>query len=110
MRLNPLPAPCLVLLMLLAGATPNATLAQQTSLDLPALFSDHMVIQREDTVRVWGWAAPGDTVTVELAGASAEAVAAEDGSWRVELPPMEAGGPHTLTVTATEMLRFEDVL
>ncbi|MFA6109030.1 MAG: 9-O-acetylesterase, partial [Candidatus Latescibacterota bacterium] len=33
---------------------------------LPALFGDHMVLQREQPIRVWGWAAPGEPITIDL--------------------------------------------
>jgi len=63
---------------------------------LAQLFSDHLVIQREMPVPVWGWAEAGETISVELAGVTAVAVAGPDGSWRVTLPPMSAGGPFEL--------------
>lgn len=56
-----------------------------------------MVLQREQSLPVWGWATPGATVTVELAGHRAQGTAAADGKWQVSLPALQAGGPHTLT-------------
>jgi len=66
---------------------------------LAAVFSDHMVLQRGCPVPVWGWAAPGQKVTVTVAGKKAEATADAGGRWKAELPALEAGGPHTLVVT-----------
>ena len=81
-----------------------------SELKLPALFSDHMVLQREATCPVWGWADDGTTVTVEIDGQSAETVA-QDGRWQVELPALEAGGPYTLTICADdETIELDDVL
>ena len=34
---------------------------------LPSVFSDHMVLQRDSIVPIWGWAAPGEVVTVVIA-------------------------------------------
>ena len=48
---------------------------------LAALFSDHMVLQRDIAIPVWGWAEPGRHVTVEVAGNSAGATAGTDGKW-----------------------------
>jgi sialate O-acetylesterase len=63
---------------------------------LHPLFSDHSVLQRDRTIRVWGKADPGEAVTVTLGAASAGATAGRDGAWRVELPAMPAGGPYRL--------------
>lgn len=96
--------------MCLGTAIPASSLAQTDALRLPAVFSDHMIVQREQPIRVWGWGAAGDTVHVTLADVSAEAVVADDGSWSAELPELMAGGPHTLTVAGDQTITFEDVL
>ncbi|MFA6175098.1 MAG: sialate O-acetylesterase [Phycisphaerae bacterium] len=64
---------------------------------LAALFSDHMVLQRDIAIPVWGWAEPDSHVTVELAGNCARATAGVDGKWLARLPALPPGGPHTLT-------------
>ncbi|MCA9063671.1 MAG: sialate O-acetylesterase [Planctomycetaceae bacterium] len=71
-------------------------------LELAAIFSDHMVLQREQPVRVWGWADPEATVTCSIGDASARATADRSGKWTVELPPMKAGGPFELSVIHQE--------
>ena len=50
----------------------GSLLAAQGELELPSLFSDHMVIQRDVKVPVWGWAAPGTEITVSLGGKSSK--------------------------------------
>lgn len=65
---------------------------------LPNCFSDHMVLQRGRPIPVWGWAPPGATVTVTLAGQNSSALADQQGRWKAELPAMEAGGPYELKV------------
>lgn len=77
---------------------------------LSPVFTDHMVLQRDQKDAVWGWAKPGDKVSVSLAGQSAEAVAGADGKWQVMLPPLPAGGPHTMTVTGPEKVTLNDIL
>jgi sialate O-acetylesterase len=58
---------------------------------IPArIFSDHMVLQQDLPVPVWGMAAAGDSVVVEFAGQSVRTKAADDGRWRVRLEPMKA--------------------
>ncbi len=65
---------------------------------LPAVFSDHMVLQRDLPLRVWGQADPGESVHCQIESHSATAVAGSDGRWSLELEPMPAGGPWTVTV------------
>ena len=77
---------------------------------LPALFGDHMVLQREMKDRVWGKADPGEEVTVKIAGQSKTAKAGDDGKWSLTLDPMPAGGPHSLTVSGKNTVTFDDVL
>jgi sialate O-acetylesterase len=57
---------------------------------LPHVFSDHMVLQREKPVRVWGWAEPGEQVTITLKGKKVKAVTNRKGKWQAELPAMNA--------------------
>jgi hypothetical protein len=64
-----------------------------------AVFGDHAVLQRGEPLTVWGTAAPGQRVTVNLGGKRAEASAGADGRWRLTFPAMTAGGPHTLAVS-----------
>ena len=63
---------------------------------LPAIFGSHMVLQRDQKDRVWGWAEPGEDVTVKIGDQTHATKAGADGSWQVMLDPMPAGGPHTL--------------
>src|SRR6266853_5531692 len=77
---------------------------------LPRLFSEHMVLQREVAVPIWGWADSGEKITVTLAGQAAETVAGEDRRWKVALRPMQAGGPFTLTVHGKKTVEIKDVM
>ena len=62
------------------------------------IFGDHMVLQREQAVAVWGQADPGEQVRVTIAGQTQTATADADGNWSVTLQPMPAGGPHEFNV------------
>ena len=77
---------------------------------LPGVFSDHMVLQRDKPLAVWGWAAPGEKVMLSIPPHTAETVADASGSWSVKLASLPAGGPHEMTVTANNTLTFRDVL
>ncbi len=77
---------------------------------LPHLFSDHMVLQRETEIRVWGLAEAGEKISVSLGTGSGDATADSDGRWRVILPAMRAGGPFTLKVQGKKTILFRDVM
>lgn len=64
--------------------------APHAEVKLPSVFTDHMVLQRDKTVPVWGKAAPGEEVTVEFAGQKKTTKAGADGKWMVELDAMPA--------------------
>ena len=72
---------------------------------VPAIFSSHMVLQRDQKDRVWGWAEPGEEVTVKIAGQSHTTKAGPDGSWQVMLDAMPAGGPHMSVDSGQEHAR-----
>lgn len=59
-------------------------------LKLPSIFSDHAVLQSEKALPVWGWADPGERVTVEFAGQSKTTKAGANGKWLVTLDALEA--------------------
>lgn len=65
---------------------------------LPRLVSDRMVLQRDTELDIWGWAAPGEKVTVRFQGRHYDTETGADGCWHVLLPPQQAGGPFVLEV------------
>jgi sialate O-acetylesterase len=79
---------------------------------LPAIFGDHMVLQRDQKDRVWGWADPGEevTVTVSPGDQSKQATAGADNKWQVMLDPLPVGGPYTITVKGKNTVTYQDVL
>ena len=93
---------CLVVLVAGVPVTLAADMEPAaTGLRLPRIFSDHMVLQRDKPVRIWGWAAKGETVTVGFAGQNKSAKAAADGAWLVTLDPMPVSSQgRTLLVTS----------
>ena len=69
---------------------------------LASLFADNAVLQRQKPINVWGWAEPGEKVTVKLGDKEASADADKDGKWSLQLPAMEAGGPVELTAVGSK--------
>jgi sialate O-acetylesterase len=84
---------------LAAAALALVASAAEAAPVLDPLFSDHAVLQRGRPIAIWGKADPGEKLSIALGGATRAATAAKDGTWRVELPAMKAGGPHGLTVS-----------
>ena len=79
-------------------------------LKLPAIFSDHMILQRRKPVVIWG-ESDARKVTVTIQDARVVTYV-QDGKWQLFLPPMEAGGPYVLTVKTDndEVKTYEDVM
>ncbi|MBA4016292.1 MAG: sialate O-acetylesterase [Pirellula sp.] len=96
---------------LLAALFVHAPSSAQAEVRLPAIFSEHMVVQAEKPVAVWGWAAASEAVVVSLAGQEKSTTAAADGTWRVTLDSLRATqAPQTLTVRGRNTLTVNDVL
>ncbi len=78
---------------------------------LPGFFGDNQVLQRDLPVPIWGWAKPGETVTVTFAGQTKTATTDAEGRWLVKLEPLPANDqPAVLTVAAANQLECKNVL
>ncbi|MHB9026562.1 MAG: sialate O-acetylesterase [Armatimonadota bacterium] len=87
-----------------------AALPALADVKLPAVFCDNMVLQRGIADPVWGWAAPGEQVTVSIAGQQVKATAGADGNWKAKLAPLQAGGPFEMTVAGNNTLTLKNVM
>lgn len=101
--------------ILLAASLLSAGFARtaEESFSVATMFSDHMVLQRDKPVRVWGLAPVGSRVVVTFAGASVEGIAATNGDWCVELPAQpvrKTGMSLTVTPSVGSPVVFTDVL
>src|SRR6185369_4513258 len=82
----------------------------QGAVKLPALISDHMVLQQGMPVRIWGTADAGETVRVDFQGQSVSTKARENGKWEAWLKPLAAAGPLEMTIAASNTVTIKDVL
>jgi len=84
----------------------------EAKLELPRVFGEGMVMQREKPARVWGWGDKGDAITVGFNGQTKTATVGEDGTWLLALDPMPANAkPQAMTVKGkTDALTFQNVL
>ena len=92
------------------------SLSAVAELKLPAVFSDGMVLQRDQPVAVWGWADPGAAITVSFVDQEKSVIADSSKHWKILLDPMPASSnPRKMTVSSTlnselETLNVSDVL
>ena len=84
--------------------------AAHADVRLPAMISDHMVLQQEMPANVWGWAAPGEKIAVKFGGKSVETVADGDGKWSAKLDDLKAGTAGELTIEGKNALTVKDVI
>jgi sialate O-acetylesterase len=87
-----------------------STLPLVADVKLPAIVSDHMVLQQHGPARIWGWADPGEAVTVSFGSHKVSGKADANGRWAVFLPPLEAGATGDMTVAGKNSLTVQDVL
>lgn len=92
LRMASLPMRCLCASLL------AAPLAAQARVELPLVFGDGAVLQREQPMRVWGWSGPRAHVLVQFDQSKADVTADAEGRWHAELPAHAAGGPFKLSV------------
>lgn len=87
-----------------------ALLTANATVTLPRLVSNGMVLQRNIKVPVWGWAAPGEKVSVKFHEKTYTTTTGADTKWLIELPKMAAGGPFTMTITGQNQITLTDIL
>ena len=97
-------------LLLASGLLANVAPAR-ADVKLPAIFSEHAVLQRAASVPVWGKADPGEQVSVTLDGQTVQTNAAPDGKWKLALDLKESSaGPFEMTVTGKNKIVIPDVV
>ena len=95
---------------IMARTVYSALTGDYGGLRMPEIYSDGMVLQRDRTILISGFADTGEKVTVRLAGQKKTAVTGNDGRWSVELSPLSAATGLTLQISAAgRTLKYEDV-
>jgi len=77
---------------------------------LPRLVSDGMVLQRGDSVKIWGWADPEEKVTINFNDKTYNAITGTDGKWAVMLSELKTGGPYSMEITGSNRIILKDIL
>lgn len=81
-------------------------------LRLPALLSSNMVLQQNATVKLWGWAGPGEKIRIHIPWSNKvdSVVTSRDAAWSLDVQTPAAGGPYTITIEGRTTLKLENVL
>ncbi|HEY3388912.1 MAG TPA: sialate O-acetylesterase [Prolixibacteraceae bacterium] len=82
----------------------------ENKIQLPSIFSDHIVLQQKMQVPVWGNAQPNSMVVVQLAGFTGTTKANAEGKWMIRLPEMNAGGPFEMKIWDKDTIKVKDVM
>ncbi len=77
---------------------------------LPQIIKDNMVLQRDAALSIWGWASPGEKVTVEWNGKRYRTITSSEGKWQIELSAMRAGGPYTMKISGKNEILISNIL
>ena len=77
---------------------------------LPSFISHNMVLQQSHVNPIWGWADPGETITVTIDGREKRTRADEQGKWMVQLSKMKAGGPYDMTIAGNNTITIKNIL
>ena len=80
------------------------------NITLPRIFGSNMVLQRNKPINVWGWADPGERISVQFNKQLKKTRAGKDGSWKIVLDQEAAGGPYQLVATGKNTVTLENVL
>ncbi|MCL6101898.1 MAG: sialate O-acetylesterase [Bacteroidetes bacterium] len=94
----------LLLVLLFFSATANAQVT------LPPFFNCNMVLQQGIPIPVWGWASPGEKVSVTFNNKTVTTKTGKDGKWKVSLPSMNYGGPYKMVVKGKNLRTIENIL
>jgi sialate O-acetylesterase len=85
--------------------------ALQAQTRLPAIISDHMVLQQRSDAALWGWSSPGRKITIHTSWNKKyyRVTTDAEGKWMVKVPTTTAGGPHTIRFISGDTLTVNDV-
>ncbi len=77
---------------------------------LPKLISDGMVLQRNATVKIWGWAAKNEKISLSFINSTYNITADNNGNWSISVFNLEAGGPYSMKITASKTITINNIM
>lgn len=87
-----------------------AALQTKAEIKLPQLIRDSMILQRDEKINLWGWAAVKEKVTVKFNGHQYKTIADNAGTWKIQIPPTKAGGPYQIEIIGTNKILLQNIL
>ncbi|TCD11644.1 sialate O-acetylesterase [Pedobacter frigidisoli] len=87
-----------------------SVLVSAAQIKLPKLIGDGMVLQRNDTTKIWGWAAPNEHISLDFNHKTYQTNADKNGDWSIKLAPQKAGGPYQMVFTASNKIELKNIL
>lgn len=81
-----------------------------SQIKLPRLISDGMVLQRDNKVKIWGWASPNEKIELEFKNKRYKTNTTADGKWMIVLPAQKAGGPYEMTFKGSNTIVVKNIL
>lgn len=93
------------------NGSPDELKPRATTLRLPNVVSDHMVLQQNTTINIWGWGAPGEKISIQNTWdhKTVATTTGKDGRWQAALPTTKAGGPYQLTIKGNSTIQLSDI-
>lgn len=85
-------------------------IAVKSQVRLPALVKDSMILQRGADIRIWGWAAVNEKISISFQNKKHKTIADANGNWIIHLPPTNAGGPYTMRIDASNHIAISNIL
>ncbi len=77
---------------------------------LPKLISDNMVLQRDETIKLWGWASINEKIELQFNQKQYQTTTSKEGKWEISLPAQKAGGPFDMVFTASNTITVKNIL
>jgi sialate O-acetylesterase len=100
------------LLVLLVVLTVTNFLNATAEVRLPSIIGNHMVLQQNSEVKLWGWCDPGEKIKINSGWDTAtyNTIGNPDGKWLLSIKTPVSGGPYTLTINGSNKIILEDIL
>lgn len=86
------------------------SLVSAAQVKLPRIIRDSMILQRDAKINVWGWASPGEKVSVRFNNKTYKTTTGKNGKWSVQMQPIKAGGPHTMNIEGSNHITLKEIL
>lgn len=85
-------------------------LESSAQIRLPDIIQNGMVLQRDQKIKLWGWASPSEKITLNTNGRTYRTITGKEGRWEISLAPVKAGGPYTMTFSGKNKVFVKDIL